>query len=128
ALLLTRVCSIRNRGALHVTSPAQIVELGPPVHGAAVVPHDQIVQPPAVGIYELPLGDMRDQLINERSALVLRHSEDTPCMGGEVQRLAPGFRNGADQHLGYRRHPPAFLLAELGKAEPGARIEDRMLY
>ena len=46
-------------GPLYVAPPAQIVELGSPVHRAAIVPHYEIVDPPAMGIDELPLRRVR---------------------------------------------------------------------
>ena len=55
SLLLTGVGHVGNGGTLHVAFPPQIVEIGTSVHGAAIVPHDEIVHPPPMGIDELPL-------------------------------------------------------------------------
>jgi hypothetical protein len=62
--LLTGVGRVGNGGALHVAFPPQIVEIGTPVHGTAIVPHDQIVHPPAVGVDELPLSRVGDKFID----------------------------------------------------------------
>src|SRR5436853_611730 len=53
-------------GAAHVAFVALVVEFQPAVHGAAVVPHHQVVDPPAMGVDELPLGRVVDQLLEQR--------------------------------------------------------------
>ena len=67
--LVTGICGVANRGALQVPFPAQIVEFGAVVHGAAVIPHHEVVHAPAVGINELSLGRVRDQLIDEGTGM-----------------------------------------------------------
>src|ERR1700687_978481 len=62
ALLLARVRDVADGRALHVAPEAQIVERGAAVHGAAVIPHHQVVDAPAVGIDEPPLGGVLEQL------------------------------------------------------------------
>ena len=59
AFLLAGIGHIADGGALHVALPAQIVELGSPMHRTAIVPHDEVVDPPAMGIDELPLRRVR---------------------------------------------------------------------
>ena len=76
---------------------------------------------------ELPLRDMRDKLVDQRATVVLAHAEDAARMGRQVERFAPGLGDRAHDHLRYRRHSLAFLIAEVGEAEAGARVEDRML-
>ena len=93
AFLSAGICNIANRGALQIALPAQIVELGPVMHGAAVIPHHQIVHAPAVAINELSLGRMRDQLIDEGTTFLLRQAENASRMGSEIERLAAGFGN-----------------------------------
>src|SRR5215211_1473377 len=70
---------------------------------------------------------MRDEPIDEGTALLFRHAENASCMGSEVERLAPGFANSAHHRLWDGRHLPAFVVAKVGKAKPSARVEDRML-
>ena len=53
--LLAGICNVGNGSALYVALPAQIVELDPAVHRTAIVPHDEVVYPPAMGVNELPL-------------------------------------------------------------------------
>src|SRR5213083_1538215 len=63
AFLLARVGDVAHGRALHVPPEAQVVERGAAVHGAAIVPHHEVVDAPAVGIDELPPGGMLDQLV-----------------------------------------------------------------
>jgi hypothetical protein len=62
--LLTGVGHVENGGTLHVAFPPQIVEIGTAVHGAAIVPHDEIVHSPPMGIDELPLSRVDHKLID----------------------------------------------------------------
>jgi hypothetical protein len=78
--LLAGICNVGNGSALYVALPAQIVELGPAVHRTAIVPHDEVVYPPAMGVNEMPLCRVPDELINQRTALVLGHAKDLPGM------------------------------------------------
>jgi len=102
AFLLAGICHIADGGALHIALPAQIVEFGSAVHGAAIVPHHEIMHPPAMRVDELPLRRMGDQLIDERAAFRLRHAKDAAGVRGEVKRLSSGFRIGAHHHLRHR--------------------------
>jgi hypothetical protein len=67
-----------------LTAPAQVVELGSTVHGAAIVPHDEVVQAPTMRVDELPLGRMRDELVDQCPALVIRHAEDAIITRGRT--------------------------------------------
>jgi hypothetical protein len=78
--LLAGICNVGNGSALYVALPAQIVELGSAVHRTAIVPHDEVVYPPAMGVNELPLGRVPDELINQRTTLALGHAKDPPRM------------------------------------------------
>ena len=64
SFLLTGVGHVGSGGTLHVAFPPQIVEIGIPVHGAAIVPHDEIVHPPPMGVDELALSRVGDKLID----------------------------------------------------------------
>jgi hypothetical protein len=50
AFLLAGICDVRYRGPLHVAFPAQVIELGAAVHGAAIVPDNQIMDTPPMRI------------------------------------------------------------------------------
>src|SRR5271166_7140497 len=80
AFLLAGACNIADRGALHVAFPAQVVEFGSPVHGAAVVPHHEIAHAPAMRVDELALGRVRHELVDQSATLGIGHAEDTTRM------------------------------------------------
>jgi len=63
------------------------------VHRAAVIPHHQIVHAPAVGINELPLGRMRDQLIGGREIFL------TPAIDENLQFDEPLTRVTSQSEL-----------------------------
>ena len=86
------LADVADRGALHVALPAQVVELGAAVHGAAVVPDDEIVHPPAVGVDELPLRGVGEELLDQRAAVGFGHAKDPPGVRRQIERLAAGFR------------------------------------
>ena len=62
--LLAGICNIAHRSALHVALPAQIIELDSAVHGTAIVPHDEVLYPPTMGVNELPLRRVCNELLN----------------------------------------------------------------
>src|SRR5580700_4862422 len=90
--LLAGIGDVADRGALHVAFPAQVVEFGAAVHGAAVVPDDEIVHPPAVGVDELPLRGVRQELFDQRTAVGFGHAKDPSGVRRQIERLAAGFR------------------------------------
>jgi hypothetical protein len=49
------------------------------VHGAAVVPDDEVVHTPAVGVDELPLRGVGDELVDQRAAVLLRQPKMRPA-------------------------------------------------
>src|SRR5205085_282364 len=68
-------------GAAHVADLA-LVEAAHPVHDLAVVPHDQIVLPPLMGIDELRLGRVFRQVAQQGAGFRLRPAEDRSGMRG----------------------------------------------
>ncbi len=70
---------------------------------------------------------MLDQLVDQRAAFRFGHAEDPARVRGEIQRLAPGFRDHANERLRHWRQRLPLLLGEIGKTEPAARVEDRVL-
>src|SRR5262245_9732371 len=76
SLLRTGIGDVRHRGTLHVGFPAQVVELRAAVHGAAIVPDNQVMNTPPMGVDELPLGGVGDELVDQRAAVRLGHAED----------------------------------------------------
>jgi len=43
-------------------------------------PHDEIVYSPAMGVNELPLRRMCEELINQCATFMLRHAKDSVCV------------------------------------------------
>jgi hypothetical protein len=62
------------------------------VHGAAVVPDDEIVDAPAVRIDELPLRGVGEEFFDQRAAVRFGHAENSPGVRRQIERLATGFR------------------------------------
>jgi len=60
---LTGVGDVADRRAPHVAHETQVVKIRTAMHGAAVIPHHQIIRPPAVRVHKLALRDMRHQLL-----------------------------------------------------------------
>src|SRR5262245_49298635 len=85
---LAGVADVRHRSPLHVALPAQLVVVGAAMQGATVVPHDEIVQTPAMGIDELPLRRVRHQLVEQPGRFVLGQADHAHGVRGGVQRAA----------------------------------------
>ena len=80
ACLLTGICDVAHGRALHIAFPAQVVELDSPVHRAAIIPNDQVVDPPAVRVNELTLRGVRDELVDEDTAVLFGHAKNSARM------------------------------------------------
>jgi hypothetical protein len=52
---------------MQVANPAQVVVVAPAMHRAAVISHHEVVLAPAMIVYELALGRVRDQFVDERA-------------------------------------------------------------
>ena len=73
------------------------------VHGAAVVPDDQIADLPPLGPGELVARGVRPELVQQRLALFERQRRDVGAEAApEEQRLAPGLRDGCARSGGWR--------------------------
>jgi hypothetical protein len=64
AFLLAGSGDVRHRSALHITFPAQVVELGAAVHGATIVPDNEVLDTPTMRVDELPLGGMGNEFVD----------------------------------------------------------------
>src|SRR5712691_9005486 len=82
-------------GPLHEPLVAGGVVGGGAVEDAAVVPHDQVAFPPLVPVAELGLGDVIEQGLEERAALLERQAVDVRGVSTEeegpplVHRVGP---------------------------------------
>ena len=97
------------------------------MHGLAVVPHHQVADPPLVGVDELPLGRVLDQVAQEAARLGHRPADDRAGVRGQIERLAPGTGMDAHQALAHRLEARALLVGEVGEAELLAREDLRVL-
>src|SRR5438094_670239 len=114
------------RGAAHV---ARLVhgERPRPTHGAAVVPHHEVADAPAVRVDELPLCGVLDEVAQEGARLRHRPAQDAARVRRQVERLASRRRVRAHQALAHRREARALLVGEVGEAELLARENLRVL-
>src|SRR5437870_703496 len=112
-------------GAAHV---AGLVggERARPMHRLAVVPHDEVADAPGVGVDELPLGGVLDEVAQEEARLRHRPAHDRAGVRGEVERLALRHRVRAHQGLAHGLEAGALLVGEVGEAELLAREDLRM--
>src|SRR6185436_20993910 len=91
AFLLAGVGDVADGDALHVAHPAQVVVVRASMHGAAVVPHHELVRAPAMRVDELRLDGVGDQAVDQRTAFLVRHAEDAPGVGGDEEGLSSAF-------------------------------------
>src|SRR5436190_4526289 len=122
-----RVDPVRSGRAMHVAYPARIFEFCSAMHGAAVVPHDEIAHPPAVGVDELALRGVSGQFGHERQRFGILHSPNPADVRSDVQRIAPAFGYAPHERPQHRRKRDLLFRREVGKAELAARINERML-
>src|SRR5476651_2578862 len=73
----------------HVTAVRCVVERDAAMHGAAVVPDDDVADPPFVAVQELRLRRKIHQLAQQGATLVYRPADDLGAVRGEVEVLAP---------------------------------------
>ena len=90
------------------------------MHGAAVVPDDQIADLPPLGPGELVARGMRPELVQQRLALLQRQRRDVGAeAAAEEQRLAPGLGMGAHDRVDGARQIARIVALEVQK--PGRR-------
>ncbi len=80
-----------------------------------------------MGIDELPLRGVVDQLLQELLGLRLGHAADRAGVAREVEAHAVAVLQSAHQHLGHRLEGLALGLVEVAEAELGARGHQRVL-
>jgi len=80
-----------------------------------------------VGVDELALGGVLDQVAQEGARLRHRPAQDRAGVRGEVERAAPGDRMRPDEALAHRREAGALLVGEVGEAELLPREDLRVL-
>src|SRR5712671_7413304 len=102
-------CSLNGPGALELRSVHQPASCGvqgvAAMHGAAIVPPYQIADAPILTPREFLLRRMRPEKVQEAFALRDRKADDIGIdPASKEQRLATGFRMGADDRLARSGH------------------------
>ena len=94
---------------------------------AAIVPHHQIADPPAMLVNEAWLGCKNGQLFEKGATLVCGPSDDVRRMRSEIERAS--FRAGMKSHhrLANRRQCGALVVGELRVTDKASRMKDRVL-
>lgn len=101
-----------DRRPLHEALVAGGVEGCGAVEDAAVVPDDQVAILPFVAVAELGLGDVIQQLLQERAAVLHRHAHDVGGVRPEEECLAPVHRARPDHRVADRRILGTLFLGE----------------
>ena len=97
------------------------------MHRRTVIVDHDIALVPVVDVDELRPGCRLVQVGQEDPRFRHRPADNGAGMGGKVKRLSPRRREAADQALADRSEVGALCLAQLGKAEPAAGMEQRVL-
>src|SRR5579883_3512001 len=97
------------------------------VHGDAIVPDDEIMRPPDMRIDKFPLRCVLGQVAQEYLRLRYRPADNRAGMGGEKQGFPAGPRMFAHQWMTHGAEVRFLRFGELGEADRGARIDQRVL-
>src|SRR5437764_15295399 len=79
-LLLDGGDTVGQGGAAQIARIFLVLVASRPVHGRAVVPHDQVADPPCVRIHELTLGRMLGQFAKQKHRFRHRPADDAAGM------------------------------------------------
>jgi hypothetical protein len=86
--------------AVHDAAVARHLEIGGgAVQQAAVVPHHQFAEPPAMSIDKARLRRVRQEFGEQRGAVRFGQPDDVRRMVADIERLAPGIRVRAHQRM-----------------------------
>ena len=110
-----------DRRALHESLVACGVVGRPSVQHAPVVPDHEIALRPLMTVAELRLGDVLQQLLQQRAAFLERQTLDVRGVGAEQERAAAVDRVGAHNRMAHGRERGALLIGE----EAGAHLVAR---
>ena len=97
------------------------------MHGAAVVPHDQVPDAPTVRVTKLPLCGVLHQHLEQVPGLLLRQPFDVSDVGREVQGFTIILGKLSHQRPAYRRESVDLLRGEILDAHLAARMQDGVL-
>src|SRR6516162_3100074 len=89
-----------NGNAMHQPSQRQLVIADREMLHHAVVPHQQVANPPAMAVAELLAWNHFGKLLNQRQALGVRHAADADAFAlAHIDRLAAGHWVGANHRV-----------------------------
>jgi hypothetical protein len=115
---------ILDRRPPHIAAVSRAVEWSRAMERAAIVPDDQIADPPAMLVNEARLGRECGQLVKKGATLLGRPSDDVRRMRSEKERASPGAGMNPHHGLANRRQCGALFVGELrvaNKAECSAK-------
>ena len=124
--LLDRRTLAGDGSAAHVADFVDVVKGAGAMHGRAVVPDDQIVLLPFMGIDELGPGGVLRQIADKGEAFRTGRADDATDMSREINRFPAAVRVRAHQALQDRGEILQFLFAQFVETESAARIDKRM--
>ena len=87
------------------------------MHCLSVVPHNEIIDFPAMGVDKLRLGGMFDQIPEKDTSLSDRPIEDAAGVRREEKRFPLIYRMCSDQCLVNRFHGFEFVVAEISESK-----------
>ena len=96
------------------------------MHRAAVVPHHEVANAPTVGVDELSLRGVLDEVFEEAHRFSCWPADDPTRMRGQEERLAASRRMDTNQALANRLEAFSFGLGEVGEAELQAGVDLRV--
>src|SRR6187455_1867943 len=121
------ITDIDHRAPPHVTHMRARLEWRRAVQRAAIIPDDQIAQPPLMGIDETWLRRMCQEVAEEGTALLDRPADDVRGVRGDIERLSPRARMASHQWMTCRWPCFDLVFGRRVAAELRARVPDRVL-
>ena len=109
-----------NSGSAHVPVLFFPAKSPDSMHCLSVVPHNEIIDFPAMGVDKLWLGGMFDQIPEKDASFSNRPIEDAPGMRCEEKRFSPIYRMYSDQRLVNRFHCFKLFVAEISESKCAA--------
>ena len=106
-----------NSGSAHVPVLFFPAKSPDSMHCLSVVPHNEIIDFPVMGVDKLRLGGMFDQIPEKDASLSDRPIEDAPGVRREEKRFPLIYRMCSDQCLVNRFHGFEFVVAEISESQ-----------
>ena len=106
-----------NSGSAHVPVLFFAVESPDSMHCLSVVPHNEIIDFPAMGVDKLRLSGVFDQITEKDASFSNRPIEDAPGVRCEEKRFSAIYRMCSDQRLVNRFHCFKLFAAEISESK-----------